>query len=426
MKRFSIIMALLLTFCCFGGNMQIHGAEPGAAKITVEAEGSGTSKIDALKSAWMEAVRTAVGMFMVANTTMMNDELTEEIATFSRGQVNAYETLSESQTNGIWNIRIRANIDPDILQDGIKKATHAVKVAPDRNVLAKVATGNEQTKSREEVLKASLGLLDFTDCMNYSTKLESYLDEETGQHGFRIRHQLMFDIDKYNNRLNELHLLFGKIAISKKDMSYTAQNENMEILNNLQEKRLRIFDINEYNQKRDGNENPFYLRAATYLPIGCPHGTCYIGYSNGCGFSNGLPFLSLAEFRDSSSYYLVRELPNSLIIPKNAGVGTVYKVQGYRQLPALLLKEARILRFYAGIGKGLSGKIFTSPDIKVVVGVSPAERDTVIALAPMFWMAEHPLGAQRTPGIVFYQKLDLSPEEVAQNKDNINAGYTFD
>lgn len=67
--------------------------------------------MDALKSAWMEAVRKAVGMFMVGTTEMINDALTEQLATYSRSQVNSYEVLSKKQNNGIWNVKIRANID---------------------------------------------------------------------------------------------------------------------------------------------------------------------------------------------------------------------------------------------------------------------------------------------------------------------------
>lgn len=53
-----------------------------AEQIEVEAEGSGTTKMAALQAAWQEAVRKGVGLFMTSKTQVIDDSLTEQIATY--------------------------------------------------------------------------------------------------------------------------------------------------------------------------------------------------------------------------------------------------------------------------------------------------------------------------------------------------------
>ena len=104
-------------------------------RIVVEAEGIGPTKLEALQSAWMEAVRKGVGMFMTAKTEIVNDDITEKIVTHSRGQVNSYEVISE--TNGVdgWVVKIKANIDKDILEE-TAQAVQSKSVAFDGTSLA--------------------------------------------------------------------------------------------------------------------------------------------------------------------------------------------------------------------------------------------------------------------------------------------------
>jgi hypothetical protein len=75
--------------------------------ITVEAEGSGETKAEALNNAWSEAVRKAVGIYLNSRSTAINDELLEQIVSYSRGCVDAYKVLKEEEDDDEWNKNIR-------------------------------------------------------------------------------------------------------------------------------------------------------------------------------------------------------------------------------------------------------------------------------------------------------------------------------
>lgn len=65
--------------------------------IQVQAEGSGTSKLEATKNAWQEAVRQAVGVYMSSKTVVLDDDITESIAAYSRGQVDSYKVVKSEK-----------------------------------------------------------------------------------------------------------------------------------------------------------------------------------------------------------------------------------------------------------------------------------------------------------------------------------------
>lgn len=98
-----------------------------AEKIIVEAFGSGVTKIEALQNAWAVATREAVGLYMNARNELKSDSLdahyTEQVASYSRGQVDYFTILSEKRENGLWNIKIKANVDRDVLQETVAEAT---------------------------------------------------------------------------------------------------------------------------------------------------------------------------------------------------------------------------------------------------------------------------------------------------------------
>ncbi|MDR2367250.1 MAG: hypothetical protein LBF58_03940, partial [Deltaproteobacteria bacterium] len=98
---------LLLLVVLLLGTSQVLAQTPapmgdGSKYVTVEAEGSGVTKIDALNSAWGEAVKKAIGMYMVSKTTVVNEDIEEKILTYSRGRVNSYKELSAIKNGDIW------------------------------------------------------------------------------------------------------------------------------------------------------------------------------------------------------------------------------------------------------------------------------------------------------------------------------------
>ncbi len=208
-------------------------AQPAASaaqeRITVEAEGSGDSKMAALKDAWTNAVRQAVGMYLASNSSVksdgLDDKYAEEIAAYSRGQVNSFETLSETSENGIWTIKIRANVDKDILQETVAASqSQSVKV-DGANLAAQIQSVSDKKKNAEEVLFAS-GLLDFKNCLDYQAKLVKY--EIDGKTNFFMQHTLKFNLEKFNKQSGELETLIAQIVPKKMALKFSkSEAENI-------------------------------------------------------------------------------------------------------------------------------------------------------------------------------------------------------
>jgi len=127
-------------------------AGQGADKlVSVEAEGQGETKIQAMKVAWMEAVRLGIGMYLDAKTTVIDDAAREEIVAHSRGRVDSYEELASEKTDAGWKVRIRANIEKDVLKEtaGSIQSKH---VAIDPNLTAQVVSEREKKLSGKELI----------------------------------------------------------------------------------------------------------------------------------------------------------------------------------------------------------------------------------------------------------------------------------
>lgn len=142
-------------------------------RITVEAEGSGATKMEALKSAWQNAVREAVGMYMTSKTDVLNDDITEQIAAYSRGNVNSFQIISQIQQNGVWIVKISANVDKDIIHETMAQLSKSNIKIDGASLAAQVQSVANRNNDAIDVLLTS-GLLDFSKCLDYSATLEQH------------------------------------------------------------------------------------------------------------------------------------------------------------------------------------------------------------------------------------------------------------
>ena len=140
-----------------------------AKYVYVEADGSGTSRTEAVHSAWMEAVRTAVGMFMIGNTNINNDDIQEKITAYSRGHVDSYKVLSANQSDGIWNVRIKAKVEKDFLMEA-QKTTDSSELNSNR--LAQVLSTAKQSTDAFATLDNFVMFNDPKGLLDYQFDLE--------------------------------------------------------------------------------------------------------------------------------------------------------------------------------------------------------------------------------------------------------------
>lgn len=192
-----------------------------AEQIQVEVSGSGISKMDALKSAWTEAVRQAVGMYTASKTEVLNDDITEKIAAHSRGQVNSYKVLSETRDNGLWDIKIVANVDKDVLQETMV-ATQSRKVKIDG---ASLAAEKQTTASKKDdankVLQIS-DLTDFSNCIEFEPNIRKLNINNTSE-AF-VMCNIRINPSKFKQQSDSLEKLISQIAKSKKTIKLDPQS----------------------------------------------------------------------------------------------------------------------------------------------------------------------------------------------------------
>ena len=172
-----------------------------AEKITIEAEGSGTTKMEALKAAWMEAVRNAVGMSMTGSTQLTDDKIAETIATYSRGHVNSYQILSESQSNNLWTVRIRADIDRDELQGSAKTSTSQTIDLTQSNEAAAALSAYEAKKDGVEMFLSTVNATDWSSFIDYSLSIKTINNKLWLFHRCKINFENYF---KFSNNLAKI------------------------------------------------------------------------------------------------------------------------------------------------------------------------------------------------------------------------------
>lgn len=106
-KLFSLFITLLTTLSLSANNV-----------VTLTTSGQGESKETATANALRSAIEQAFGVFVSANTTILNDELVrDEIATVASGNIQKYEELScASMPNGEMLVTLSATVAIDNLQ----------------------------------------------------------------------------------------------------------------------------------------------------------------------------------------------------------------------------------------------------------------------------------------------------------------------
>jgi len=188
--------------------------------VNVEAEGQGETKILAMKAAWMEAVRLGIGMYLDAKTTAIDDAVTEEIVTHSRGRVNSYEELGSEQTANGWKVRIRANIEKDVLTETAKSVqSRTVKVNP--NDIAPVITGRMEGRSAQELL-AAYKLPPWKEFFTLDFQSERKDGQYVGKFSFQV------NMDKYTQVfVKELGDRLSAVASHKREGRFDAKQSTL-------------------------------------------------------------------------------------------------------------------------------------------------------------------------------------------------------
>lgn len=105
------IKSVIITFfSCFLLAMPLAAQAPQEVTLTVSSDGS--TKEEATKNALRSAIEQAYGVFVSANTTILNDELVkDEIVTVSNGSIKDYKEISAIEVaNGNYFVSLSATV----------------------------------------------------------------------------------------------------------------------------------------------------------------------------------------------------------------------------------------------------------------------------------------------------------------------------
>ena len=150
--RYLLVSLLLAVFLSTTG----LAARKGAGLITVTTEGVGTTKEDATKKAWLEAVRQAVGVVVDDVSQVDNDKLSEKLITHSKGTVKAYDVIKAEKRNRRWYVTIRAKVEREVLKRAARESTITRDISDSRHLAAEIHTDKEQKLTGTELLEAVL------------------------------------------------------------------------------------------------------------------------------------------------------------------------------------------------------------------------------------------------------------------------------
>ena len=159
--------ALIVTLVFFVGGCSGPGSLQPISSSTklppfVKATGVGKDKEEALKNAFRESVRIAVGTVIDSEIIIKNDKvIKDEIIDYSRGFVERHKVLSEGRnSDGLYEVTIRATVKDRQLYEKLRRFQPASAKVEGSNIFGAVTSRMESRKKAAELLAKSLAATD--------------------------------------------------------------------------------------------------------------------------------------------------------------------------------------------------------------------------------------------------------------------------
>ena len=159
-------VAVFATVIAAGQGMAQGNGQEGQS-VQVTATGVGTSEDDALKNAFSNAVQSAVGTMVDGETLVQNDKvLKDQVLTYSNAFIQKFDkTSSEKRADGLYEVRIAAEVQRKQLVEKLKAANITVKEVKTSSLYAQVVTQNKEEKDAKAILSKALQDIDYPGCM---------------------------------------------------------------------------------------------------------------------------------------------------------------------------------------------------------------------------------------------------------------------
>jgi len=184
--------------------------------IHVTVTGIGKTYKKAMLDAFQEAVKKAVGMYLLSETSIKNDNIDEKIYLNTDAVIIDHEILSKQIDNGIYNITISASVVKNKLAHQIKKFSSSIITSTETlNVLQTIKNLADAEKSLEIIFK------DLPKRLYKAQKLGSFRVADTtnvnDKKNIKITFdwQVSFDYNEYYKFTRQLGKLLKPFAKSR-------------------------------------------------------------------------------------------------------------------------------------------------------------------------------------------------------------------
>ena len=178
------------------------------------AEGTGTDASAALRDAFRNAVRQAVGVYVDSETLTDKDAVVaDRILTYSDAFVVRYEEISRSSEEGLVTIKISAAIEPGKLMTNLREAEITTLDLVGQDLVAAALTRKEAKDTAAELLQRKFQEL--PGVLAAETVALKPLDYDAAKERLTVTYALHADREKYRAFLESLRPLARQVAVAR-------------------------------------------------------------------------------------------------------------------------------------------------------------------------------------------------------------------
>lgn len=217
-----ILIAIFSVFFILGLLAEYPNVNNANKRINVLAQGQGITKAEALEDALKDAIVKAVGAYIVARSTLENDDLIEEIYVNADAVISHYEERRLFEKDGVVTLEIVATVVGNELARYIKKGETSAFTQLDKINLFNHRDALVAAEKSLEYIFEDYG----TQIFQFSKKNLSWAhDDQVDSVNARIElaYDITIDQQAYAKFENRLKNLLDKIAIEKQEGNISAQ-----------------------------------------------------------------------------------------------------------------------------------------------------------------------------------------------------------
>lgn len=216
-----------------GGTTSTKNAD---GAIVAEGIGCGATRQDALHDAMRKAIEKAVGMYIMTKKVVTDGDLKEQIIVASDAVVTNYKELDCVEHDGMWMIKIKANVLPnEYLKYCPKQISDSVSATEIGNILNKRNTAKNTEKIFQEI--ADDYLSDILKFKKESITISASGDIEGDEIPLCINFSGKLDQTQFDKFQNRLSSVLDRVSLQKTKIELRKNNKGQyeEIPENIAE-----------------------------------------------------------------------------------------------------------------------------------------------------------------------------------------------